>query len=100
MVVRIRHKEASERLDFNNPRQTECCLGAENQSIPCVSKRRDFKHAPIAGIHKIFCQFEKYQYLCTQKSMKYPPQKKPTGQKVTTCGARNRNPRRPDDRAL
>ena len=27
-----------------------------------------------------------------------PP--KPTGQKVSTCGARNRNPRRPDDRAL
>ena len=24
---------------------------------------------------KIFCQFEKYQYLCTQKSMKYPPKK-------------------------
>ena len=70
MVVRIRHKEASERLDFNNPRQTECCLGAENQSIPCVSKRRDFKHAPIAGIHKIFCQFEKYQYLCTREPMK------------------------------
>lgn len=23
---------------------------------------------------------------------------KPTGQKVTTCGVRNRNPRRPDDR--
>ena len=51
MIIRIYHKEASKRLNLNNPRQTKCSLGSDNQTYPCVSKRRDFKFVPFADNH-------------------------------------------------
>ena len=49
MIIRICHKRASERLNLNNPRQTECSLGIDSQSHPCVSERRDFYSSVLCG---------------------------------------------------
>ena len=49
MIIRIHHKEASERLNLNNPRLTECGLGTDNQIYPCVSERRDLGISGISG---------------------------------------------------
>ena len=64
MIIRIHHKEASEKLNFNNPRQTECSLRIGNQNVPCVlwcavgsvDKRRDFKHVPICQLRIIIAK--------------------------------------------
>ena len=42
-------EKASERLVINNPRLTECSLGADNQIHPCVSERRDPGVSDISG---------------------------------------------------
>ncbi len=41
MIVRIWHDNASEMHNLNNPRQTKCSLGIDNQLRNGVSERRD-----------------------------------------------------------
>ena len=53
MIIRNYHNQASKRLNLNNPRQTKCSLGIVNQTLPCVSQRRNFKNMQIADNHKV-----------------------------------------------
>ena len=51
MIICNYHKEASEKLNLNNPRQTKCSLGVDSQTRNCVSKRRDIGDMTNANNH-------------------------------------------------
>ena len=53
MIIRNCHNNASERHNLNNPRQTKCSLGIDNQTDNSVSERRDFIYMPITDNHLI-----------------------------------------------
>ena len=51
MIIRICRKEASERLNLNNPIQAQRSAVTDSQHLGCVSERRDLAYVPIADNH-------------------------------------------------